>query len=489
MRLKIIAGNLFVILAVGLTAFFMVRDRLQEELPSAVRGRIGSDALLITRSWRMAAHEFTGQVADRAASDQVRDSMGSVGSALRNRVYDVANDVADWFADPARGRQGPPHIVVITNSAGEVIARNQDRNRLHGTFLGKQVPALKKVLAEGGVMHDVWLKKDEGKYLSIAVSAIVNRQNAVVGALLVGYDVSAALAKRESDLLGREVAFLVDSEIYSASMTQETRDGLNAFLYGAQASQTEAALAGKPSAGEWEATFAGSDWVGVTAPLTMAPSTKIAVAVVGNLSEAASPASVSNLVLILTVLGALLVLVYGFIIGTSFLKPLEEIEEGVLAVINGNTALRIDVDSPEFGGLAYRINQLINVFLGVSETDDDGRVSEVAGAGGWSGEFAASGGGQGAPASEGGGGPGGVIEDEALAAQLESEPEEAYLERIYQEYVAAKTAAGEDVSNIPKDRFVQRLQRNAESLQKKNDCRMVRFVVEGQGNLKPVIIR
>ena len=58
--------------------------------------------------------------------------------------------------------------------------------------------------------------------------------------------------------------------------------------------------------------------------------------------------------------------------------------------------------------------------------------------------------------------------------------------------MAAKKAAGEDVSNIPEDRFIQRLQKNAEGLVAKNKCRMVRFEVVTKGDqvtLRPVIIR
>ena len=58
--------------------------------------------------------------------------------------------------------------------------------------------------------------------------------------------------------------------------------------------------------------------------------------------------------------------------------------------------------------------------------------------------------------------------------------------------MAAKEAAGENVSNITQDRFVQRLQANEKSLIKKHGCRMVRFQVQVKGtqvNLRPVIIQ
>jgi hypothetical protein len=57
--------------------------------------------------------------------------------------------------------------------------------------------------------------------------------------------------------------------------------------------------------------------------------------------------------------------------------------------------------------------------------------------------------------------------------------------------VAAKQLVGEDVSNIPEDRFIERIKGNAAHLMKKHGAQMVRFEVEtigGQVNLKPVVI-
>jgi hypothetical protein len=214
-------------------------------------------------------------------------------------------------------------------------------------------------------------------------------------------------------------------------------------------------------------------------------------------------ADATETVILLTVIFALVVLAYGFMVGNSIVKPIEQIEEGVLAVINGNTDLRLDTNNADYGGLAYRINQLLNVFTGVSESDaedDQGRVSTVrqdtwkdsafsdqsaaaAGAGG-------GGVGVASPAAAGGGGE--AVDDPMLAARLSAEPEDAYYRRVFAEYVAAKKSAGESVANIPEDRFTQRLRGNEQALVKKYGCKAVRFQVQksgGQVSLQPVLIR
>jgi hypothetical protein len=490
MRLKIIAGNLIVVLVVGLVSYFVVQSQLKESLGAQVEQEIANDVTLFDRSWRLSSRQFLDYVEDRATSQPVRDAFGGLDeNSRRQRAHQAANGVAQWFRDPARGRGGAPDLVAITDETGRVIARNQDPNRMYGAQLTSQLPLLRAVLSQTELRHDVWLKTDENKLLQIGMAPIVSDQGAVLGALVVGYDLSNGLATSEAQVLGRDVAFIVADNVYSSSLGGSGPvQALKGHLFGPLAADTNAALEGSGSQ-PWHAQIGGDEWVGVTAPLPLAPSMNVAYAVMANKTESMALAGAATIILILTVLGAILVLLYGFLIGTSFIRPVEQIEEGVLAVINGRTDLRIDVESAEFGGLAYRINQLINVFTGVSEEDDEGRVSRPpARPGGWSEEQAmGDGGGGGAgPAA-----PGEPIDDPAVASQLGAEPEDAYLSRIYQEYVQAKAGVGETI-NIPQDRFSQRLQGNADALAKKHGVAGVRFRVEVAGNqvvLRPVLLR
>jgi hypothetical protein len=152
--------------------------------------------------------------------------------------------------------------------------------------------------------------------------------------------------------------------------------------------------------------------------------------------------------------------------------------------------------SSELGGLAFRINQLLNVLTGTEEATDDaqGRVSFPPSPTAWKdaafAEPAATGAVQAAGASAPN--PDEPIEDEALSARLGAEDASAYESRLYAEYVAAKEAAGENVGGIPQDRFHQRLAGRASALASKHGCRLVRFQVETVGNqvtLRPVLIR
>lgn len=499
MRLKIIAGNLVAVLLLGLVSYAVVGSDLRQDVSSRVMAQIGNDRALLDRSLRLTALEFVNLVKERAHDADVRNVFGALDEpGRRTRAFEAAERSSTWFGDPARGSRGNPDIVVITDFSGKVLARNADRNRMYGNRLDTALPALRAVLQDGEARHDVWKKDDEGKVLQLAVSAIRGDQGNIVGALVVGYDLSNGLAQAEGKRLGnRHVAFLVDDKVYSSSFSESVAKQLRGYLFEKVASATQAALSGTVSAA-WVAQLGGSEFVGVLAPLPLSPSTKVAYAVIADRAEAgAAIDSATNVILVLTLVFALVVLGYGFMVGNSIVKPIEAIEEGVLAAINGNTEVRLDTNNPDLGGLAYRINQLLNVFTGVSEgeeEDDQGRVSNVRQQDWKDSAFsdaqpmamAAGGGG-------GGGAPGGnePIDDPNLAQRLSAEPEESYYRRVFQEYVAAKKALGETI-NIPEERFTQRLKGNEQALVKKHGVRNVRFVVQKNGaqvSLQPVLIR
>jgi hypothetical protein len=495
MRTKIIAGNLVAVLAVGLVSYFVVRAELESTLLADLNREIEHDHPLFERSWRLSSLEFVDQAADAARADVTRDIFLALNeNDRRGRALRRAGGIADTFARVNRDA-GAPEVVVITDANGMVISRNRDPNRMHGDDLKPQLRTLAGVLSAGTPAADVWsFEAGQRKFLQTALAPIRDVNGEILGAVIVGYDMSNGMAERAGAQLGREVAFLTESGVYSSSLDGSVAQALRRTLFSeARQAETRASIAADEAGDRWLVELEGDEWVGITGPLPIASSTRVGYAVLANRSEQADKISPLTTILVLTGVGVLIVLIYGFLIGTSFLKPIAELEEGVLAVINGRTDLRLEIESAELGGLAYRINQLLNVFTGTPEEDEEGRVSSPPEA--WGPEAASTAGtdvsavqgSPGAPATNGG-----EEDDPDLAAKLAGEAEDAYYERIFNEYVAAKQAAGENVSNITKDRFVQRLQANEKTLIKKHSCRMVRFQVQVKGtqvNLRPVVIR
>jgi len=142
------------------------------------------------------------------------------------------------------------------------------------------------------------------------------------------------------------------------------------------------------------------------------------------------------------------------------------------------------VETVELGGLSYRVNQLINLFTGVAEEDDEGRA--VTSSGGWEAVSAT-----GPDPAVGSSAVGAIQRDDLDASALAALPESQYYAQLYREYVTAKQIVGEDVSSIPEERFIERIRGNEAHLKKKHGAQLVRFEVEtidGRVNLKPVII-
>jgi hypothetical protein len=505
MRLKIVAGNLAVVVLLGLAAYFTVSSQVRNLRVNEVDASIDNNRILFDRSYRLSTLEFEARVAERAVTRQMRDIFGGLDlDSRRTRAYEAAEATFAWFADPARGGRGSPEIVVVVDETGVAVARNGARNVLFGTPLAQAIPALARTLKTGDSQHDVWLETEQNKVLQTAVAPIRGEAGSLLGALIVGYDLSNGFAANEAKLLNRDVAFIVDGKIYSSSLDGAASRDLRAALFGNVQGPTTKALLAAPGASQpWRASLDGEEYTGVTARLPLAQSVPIAFAVLGNRTEATQIANVANVILVMLVIGGLLVVVYGFAIGTSIMRPIEQIEEGVLQVINGRTDLRLETDSAELGGLAFRINQLLNVFTGTEEAseDEDGKISVPPSEGHWkdaafsdttrgnstsnlNNAVAAT------PASSGGAED--VVDDPKLAGELARETEETYQDRLYKEYVQAKESLGENVSNIPKDRFWQRLTGRAEALVQKHGCRMVRFQVHTLDNqvvLRPVLIR
>jgi hypothetical protein len=483
MRLKLIAGNLVIVLLVGLGSYLVVRTQLRAELSRQLEDGIGDDSELFARSWRADGARLAEGVSSRVSSKSVRNVFSASGEAKRRgRAFEAAQGVSKWFQDPARGRGERPHIVAMIDETGRVIARDTDPNRMVGEPLLNQVPVLRTVLERGAPRYGVWHRQD--KLLQVGVAAVRNDQGGVVGALLVGYDLSNGFAQREARLVGHDLLFLMGGRIYSTSTPVDVRDALQEALYAPPLDAgTKAALQGKPTL-PWTATLAGDVYVGVTAALPMARGVEAGYVVLAHHGEHTALAGVATMILWFTLLGLLGVAIYGFIVANNIMEPIEQMEDDILAVINGRNDVRLEVETIELGGLSHLVNQLINLLTGVAEEDEQGRA--VTSSGGWEAVNASG------PDASGRQSSTGPIEgDDPKLAALAALPETQYYAALYQDYVAAKQSVGEDVSNVPEERFVQRIKGNASHLQQKHGARMVRFEVEtigGQVNLKAVVI-
>ncbi len=470
MRLKLIVGNLVAVLVVGLASYFLVRPSIYSTLRSQVDSRITSDLQILERSVRLSGLELLSQVMTQAEQQPLRDAFAAIGEQqLRASSFERMESIKAWFGSPSQ-HGTPPNITLLTDDTGKVVARDTDRNRMFGQDLSGSVPAIARAL-RGEASTGVWSGFEQQKHLLVAAAPVRDPEGRVRGCLLVGYDFSNGVANAEAQRLGRSVAFLADGHVYGSSLDAASAADLNAAIGNVPT------LNGSTP---FSVSLAGRPFIGAGAAVPFAPA--LTMTVLGNYEMAISAIAPLQLILLFTLIGAGIVLAYAFVLAKVFLTPIEEIEEGLLAVINGKTDTRLEIESDELGGVAYRFNQLLNLFTGTPEGDEpisSGKWDEVQGSA------------QSLPQQTAVSDGDGTIDDPAVAATLAAEPEQSYHERVFKEYAAGKQANGEAVS-VPMEKFIQRLSANAASLAKKHGCKSVRFQVQVRGtqvNLVPVLIR
>jgi hypothetical protein len=218
MRLKIIAGNVLWVIVTGLIAFYAVRSSIADQATADVAEETQRNYGVLERSFRLAAAEFTELVRSRAATHEVGSVFNASGTeSLRNRAHTAANGVATWLQDPARGMGGRPEIVLITDETGRVLARDLDPERMFDTQLTQTLPELREVL-EGRAMHTLWRQRSDNKVLRVVAAPIRSADGRVIGAMMVGYDLSNGFAESQASVMGHgSVGYVVEGELYSAS--------------------------------------------------------------------------------------------------------------------------------------------------------------------------------------------------------------------------------------------------------------------------------
>jgi hypothetical protein len=167
--------------------------------------------------------------------------------------------------------------------------------------------------------------------------------------------------------------------------------------------------------------------------------------------------------------GLILVVIGAYFIDSYLFRPVSEIEEGLLAIMNGRTDLRFDIEHAELGGLVFRLNSLLNHLLNVGEdnTEDHSQLSRpVVVARHLEDAFA-------------------VDERMAVGARdetpdsriLRQEAASRYYARIFEEYIAAKKSVGDPTDHITRDAFIDRIKTSESEMAHKHG-KPVRYRVE-----------
>lgn len=395
MRVKIILPNLLIVVLLGIASYFYLNHKFTTQTNERMSDNLTMMKGLFERTKRLSGYDMLNEVIERARTPVIANvfaplEMESTPEETRREQYKRAFIEVEAFSEYWKEEMGrKPELVVITDQTGVAMARTTDPNACPvGYNLAKHLPDVAKAV-EGQARRFVWSVEKTGfapgnksqdacemmggKLLDTVVAPIY-REGQIVGSLLVGYDLSKGLANEDSSILGVEVGYLELSDVYSSSLdTDVERQELASQIKGPLSREINRALTAHTATEIMTFSTGTSRYLGIAAPLPGVPfESGISYILFLSIDKAHAPIQhYLNVIFILLGVAVLLVFIVGMMLSNHFQNPVEQIEEGLLRVINGDHKYRFEVRSAEVGGLCYRINQLIGALTGEDEEGEE----------------------------------------------------------------------------------------------------------------------
>lgn len=390
-----------------------------------------------------------------------------------------------------------PDIIALVDDSGDMLAMHEV-----STVIPKQwknakdesiLPALNVALRKRVIISDIWDYGEKGM-MKIGVAPVIDPDNvnpknpegvAIIGAIVVAYAQTAKNATLDKDLLGTEIAYFDNKRVVASSFTRGAGQDEDRAAAGELTKLLESGTV-TDAASKQRVSIGGTDYLiaAVKMPRKTTkelpadyPAVTAGALVMSPIIAATNVGRVKLFILILGI-GALAMAMLGIYLShRRLMAQVDQIEQGVTDMINGNVDRTFQPVGNELDGLANGLNVMLARLLGRPEPGEEefdeegnpivqGRV-----------EF---------EEDEGGGRP--AVDSDIAALAQESEPD--YYKRVFTEYLAAKRASGKP-DEVSFENFIAKLKVNEGKLKAQYNCRAVRFRViaaDGKVTLKPVPI-
>lgn len=365
MRWKIILVNGGIVLVLSLLTFFLLRSSLEtvvanqsEQRRELARALQSADARLSLDALRM--EQWLARQAQGATVRSVFE--GGTATARSEAATAEANRLRDRAIADAEFAKMAPSLVLFVDREGLGLGRNGSE-LMRGDKVGEAYPSLRSAIEQGHSASDIWISPARQEQMLVAYAPVLAGDQ-VVGAVVLGTPLNDERLKRTSELTsGRPLGLVVGEGGSLVAVGGGTRTG---FQDAAVRAAAEAARTGSLS-------YARGDLVSgeIYAAIRLSGYETAEAVLVGSI-PASRVASIESLlwpVFAIGALGIFLVVAGGVMLGNYISRPVAEIEEGLLLVMNGQQDLRFDLEHDELGGLTSRINGLLNTLLGVPEED------------------------------------------------------------------------------------------------------------------------
>jgi len=458
MRWKIIVANAGIVLVLGLVAYFLMATSLTAVVKNDARARTAVAQSVRAANARLAldALQLERWLDERVRLDQVRDVFaGGTEQARQESATVQATKIRDDAAQNPTFTGLSPSFVLFIDPQGVALGRNGSA-LMRGEHMSEIYPSIKHAIAEGKTLSDVWVNPKRQEQMLVSLAAVRGDGNAVIGAVAVGVPLNDERLQRTSDLTsGQVLLFGVSSDqgIELVASSGTLPDEIVNQLRGAPGAQSSQAAFRARNV--MVAETGSGNWVYGIGPLDGYATEKMVVVAAMPTSLVPSVSTLLTPIVGVTLFGLVLVFVVGSLIGSYLSRPISELEDGLLAIINGNQTIRFQIEHPELGGLVFRINSLLNALTGVPEddTDEQGRPSAAPSAGHFQEALS--------------------VDESSITSQqvnpdvsraLGAEPPDVYYARMFNEYVAAKRRIGDPVDAVQYPGFVARLQQSEQEM-------------------------
>ena len=366
MRWKIILVNGGIVLVLSLVTFFMLRTSLANVAANPQEQRSGLERSLRAAEARLTLDSLvTERWLDRQANtEEVRGVFeAGTASARSDAATATANSLRDAAVGDSAFARTAPSLVLFVDKEGVGVGRNGSE-LMRGDKVAEAYDSLKNSLSSGHTGSGLWVNKERHEQLLASYAPVRDGEGELLGAIVLGTPLNDDRLRHTSEATSGQSLALVAGEGASPIAVGGDKTGFSGAGVGTAVTGARSGSLSHAPAASGGLLFAATPLKAFGNSVVLvgaAPASKIA-----NVDKILWP------VFAVGVLGLFLVITGGFMLGNYVSKPISEVEEGLLLIINGQQDLRFDLEHDELGGLTSRINGLLNSILGVPEAEDGG---------------------------------------------------------------------------------------------------------------------
>ncbi len=473
MRGKIFGVFAVVVLVVVGLSYGLTRALLAD-LPAPGGGDASRSVAAVAAQLKLDGLVLERWLAERAADPALREPFNAgTAPARADAAMKVANGVRDAAVANPELASVSPQLVVLVDANGIVLGRNGSAT-MRGDDLGSVYPPLKAALQKGITGSDAWINASRNEQLLASYAPIRGEGGAIVGGLILGTAFNDGRVTTASERMNGGMVIAVSRKGDGFEVIAKTANAPADLIPALTAASAKEGVMRALSSGQMvDLGGLPKEYTASSKPLEGYGDGRGA-ALIG-VGKAQSSAALKGLIwpnLGVLALGLVLVGICAYLLDVYLSRPVAEMEEGLLAIMNGKTDLRFEIEHAEYGGLVFRINSLLNQLLGVQEdeTDDQGRPSRAPSSGSFEDALAVDE--RMATSAEGA--------DASDSKSLREEDETKYYTRIFSEYISGKRSLGDPVDHITREAFITRIRASEAEMAQKHG-RPVRYKVEVRG--------